>query len=145
MGGIDDGTVLTAVRAGVQNGLRVGFELLKVIVPVALAVAVLEQTPALEALEALLAPVMGWVGLPAEAAVVLALGNLLNLYAAIGAMVALSFTPHETLALAVMLGFSHNLLVESAVVRKIGVSMTAMAVLRLGLAFAAAAVMQAWA
>lgn len=103
-------------------------------VPVYLAVAVLRRTPALDALTALFAPAMGFFGLPAEGAVVLTLGFVSGLYAAIGAMASFPLTAKEVLILAVMLSFAHNLLVETAVTRRLGVAVTHVLALRLGLA-----------
>lgn len=52
------------------------------------------------------APFMKWLGLSGDAAVPLVLGNLLGLYAAIGAMLTIEFTVKEVLILAIMLSFA---------------------------------------
>lgn len=128
-------------RRGLLAGARTAWTLGKVIFPVTVAVTVLRHTPVIDGLTALLAPLMTLVGLPGEAALVLALGNLLNLYAAIGAMLSMTLTVKEVFLLAVMLSFSHNLLVETAVTTRIGVSVWTAAGMRLGLAFGAAALL----
>lgn len=128
-------------RRGLLAGARTTWTLGKVIFPVTVAVTVLRHTPVIDGVTALLAPLMTLVGLPGEAAVALALGNLLNLYAAIGAMLSMTLTVKEVFLLAVMLSFSHNLLVETAVTTRIGVSVWAAAGMRLGLAFGAAALL----
>lgn len=124
---------------GLEVGIKTTWNLTKVIFPVTLAVTFLGYTPAVGWLEKLLAPFMGWFGLPADGAIVLSLGNLLNLYAAIGAMLTMDLTVKQVLILSVMLGFSHNLLVETAILRKIGIKARVIVLLRLSLAFAAAA------
>lgn len=86
---------------------------------------------------------MGLFGLPGEAAVPLVLGNLLNLYAAIGAILAMELTVKQVFTLALMLGFSHMLPVESAICRRVGVSVLLVVGFRLGLA-AAAGLAVAW-
>jgi hypothetical protein len=73
-------------------------------------------------------------GLPGEAAVVLVLGNLLNLYAGIGAIASLTLTAKQITIIAVMLSFSHSLPVETAVSKKVGVSVLAVVSTRIGLA-----------
>lgn len=125
-------------REGLRSGIGTVWELGKVIFPVTLVVSVLRYTPVYEALLSVLTPVMGLVGLPNEAAIPLVLGNLLGLYAAIGAMLTMEITVKQVFILAVMLGFSHMLPAESAVCRRVGVSATLVTVFRLGLALAGA-------
>lgn len=79
-------------------------------------------------------------GLPGEAAVPLVLGNLLNIYAAIGAILSLKFTVKEVFILAIMLSFSHNLLIETSVALKSGVKLWVVLSVRLGLAFFSAVI-----
>ncbi|MCM3760645.1 nucleoside recognition domain-containing protein [Alkalihalobacillus oceani] len=126
----------------VKRGLRVGLEttwtLGKIIFPITLIVTILGHTPALDWIARMLAPVMGWIGLPGEAAIPLVLGNILNLYAGIGAILTMDLTVKEVFILAVMLSFSHNLLVESAVAAKVGVRMSVILAVRIGLALISA-------
>jgi spore maturation protein SpmB len=71
---------------GLLSGLRTAWRLGRIIFPVTLAVGLLRYTAVYDFLLSGLTPVMGLFGLPQEAAVALLLGNLLNLYAAIGAI-----------------------------------------------------------
>lgn len=73
-------------------------------------------------------------GLPGEAAIVLVLGNTLNLYAAIGAMASIDFTVKQLTILAVMLSFSHSLIVETAIFRKLRMKGWRIVLLRITLA-----------
>lgn len=98
-------------------------------------ITILGYTPVLEWLAGLLTPMMGLIGLSGEAAIPLVLGNVLNLYAAIGAILTMELTVKEVFILAVMLSFSHNLFVESAVAAKVGIRMSVVLAVRLGLAF----------
>ena len=106
--------------------------------PVTVVVSVLRYTPVYDSLLSLLAPLMGLFGLPDEATVPLVLGNLLNLYAAIGAMLAMELTVKQVFILALMLGFSHGLPVEAAICRRVGVSVPLVLLFRLALAAVAA-------
>ena len=126
-----------AAGRGVQKGLRSSWELVKVIAPVSIGVTALSHTPALAWLSRAFAPVMGWLGLSGEAAVVLVAGNAVGLYSAIGAMMSLDLSPRELLTLALMLSFSHNLFVETAVTKRLGVSYWGVMVYRVGLAIVA--------
>jgi hypothetical protein len=130
-------------RAGLASGLRTTWVLGKIIFPVTLAVSVLQYTALYDALLAGLTPVMALIGLPDEAAVPLVLGNLLNLYAAIGAILTMELTVKQVFILALMLSFSHSLPVEAAVCRRIGVSVALVVGFRVALAVAAAVAVNA--
>ncbi len=120
-------------RDGLASGLRTTWRLGIVVFPITFAVSILQYTAVYEALLSALAPVMGVFDLPGGAAVPLVLGNLVGLYAAIGAMLAMEFTVKEVFTLAVMLGFSHMLPVEAAVCRRVGVSAALVVSARLAL------------
>jgi hypothetical protein len=123
---------------GLKDGLRTAWILGKVVFPVTLVVSVLRHTPLYDALLSGLTPVMGLIGLPNEATIPLVLGNLLNLYAAIGAILTMDLTVKQVFILAVMLSFSHGLPVEAAICRRIGVSVLLVVSFRISLALAAA-------
>jgi hypothetical protein len=130
---------------GLQQGGSTAWTLGKVIFPITLLVTILQFTPVLPWIIEILSPVMGLFGLSGEAAVPLVLGNALNLYAAIGAIVSFEFTVKEVFIMAMMLSFSHNLFIESAVASKVGVSWWLIVGIRVGLAILAAAVINlAW-
>ncbi|MBO8173191.1 MAG: hypothetical protein H0Z33_15040 [Bacillaceae bacterium] len=112
----------------------------KIIFPVTVLVSILKFTPVIDWVILLFKPLMVLFGLPGEAAIPLALGNLLNLYAAIGGILSLDLTVKEVFILAVMLSFSHNLLIETVVARKIGIKAWVVVLVRLGLAAVSAIV-----
>ncbi|MET3682951.1 hypothetical protein ABID56_001041 [Alkalibacillus flavidus] len=110
------------LKNGFMSGLNVTWALSKIIFPITVIVMMLRYTPLFPMFMSWLEPVMKFLGLPGEAAVPLVLGNLLNLYAGIGAIVSFDFTVKEVFILAIMLSFSHNLIIESAVASKVGVN-----------------------
>ncbi len=110
------------------------WDLGKIIFPITLVMTLLRYTPVLEWIVTLIAPVMKWIGLSGDAAIPLVLGNFLNLYAGIGAILTLDLTVKEVFILAVMLSFSHNLLIESGVAARVGVKLWVILAVRLGLA-----------
>ena len=126
------------LKRGLLVGLRTTWTLGKIIFPITLIVTILGYTPIFGLLAKILAPLMSWMGLPGEAAIPLVLGNMLNLYAAIGAILTMDLTIKEVFTLAVMLSFSHNLFVESAVAAKVGISMFIVILVRVGLAVVSA-------
>ncbi len=102
--------------------------------PVTLAVTLMKVTPLLDWLAEIFRPVMGGFGLRGETALPFILGSVLNLYVAIGAMIPLGLTPKEITILATMLLISHNLFVETAVIKGIGAPWVPLLLLRLGAA-----------
>jgi len=106
---------------------------------------VLQHTPVLPWLIKLIEPFMGILGLSGDAAIPLVLGNFLNLYAGIAGILSLDLTVKEVFIIAVMMSFSHNLFIESAVAAKVGVKLWIIIVVRLGLAiFSAILINLAW-
>lgn len=108
---------IPTLKTGVGKGLRASLQIIWIMFPVSLAVTLLKISPVLGWLSELCRPLMGWVGLRGETALPFILGSALNLYVAIGAMIPLGLSPKETTILATMLLISHNLFVETAVIR----------------------------
>src|SRR5699024_12743946 len=106
---------------GLQQGLHVTWTLGKVIFPITLIVTILQHTPILPCIIELLSPIMGLFGLPGEAAVPFVLGNSLNLYAGIAAIISFDFSWKEVFILTMMLSFLHNLFTESHVAYCVGI------------------------
>lgn len=127
-----------ALKAGARSGLKTTWFLLRIMVPVSLAVAVLAWSGALGWLAEVLRPAMGLLGLPGEAALVFASGVLLSNYSAIAVIGTLNLGMREITILAVMCLLAHNMIVETAVMKKTGSSATRMVLLRLGAALFAA-------
>lgn len=130
----------TSLKNGGIVGLKTTWTLGKIIFPVTLIVVLLQHTPVLPWVIRHLEPFMGLFGLSGDAAIPLVLGNFLNLYAGIGGILSLDLTVKEVFIIAVMLSFSHNLLIESSVAVKVGVSFWVILAVRLGLAFLSAIV-----
>lgn len=125
---------IDTIKRGTKNGLNTVIELAKVIIPVYFIVTILKYTQVLGYISTWFEPLMKAFGLPGEAAVVLVLGNVLNIYAAIGAISSITLTAKQITIIAVMLSFSHTLPVETAVSKKVGVSVLAVLAIRIGLA-----------
>ncbi|MCA1031517.1 nucleoside recognition domain-containing protein [Bacillus timonensis] len=127
-----------SLKRGLLVGLKTTWTLGKIIFPITLIVTLLQHSPILQWLIDWLAPAMGLIGLSGDAAIPLVLGNFLNLYAGIGAILTLDLTVKEVFILAVMLSFSHNMLIESSVAAKVGVKLWIIVSVRLGLAVVSA-------
>lgn len=121
-----------------MSGLSTTWTLSKVIFPITLFITILGYTPVLHWIASFISPLMGMIGLTGEAAIPLVVGNALNLYAGIGAILSLDLTVKEVFILAIMLSFSHNLFVESAVAAKVGLRIPIIIAVRVGLALVSA-------
>jgi len=125
-----------AFARGAKDALKTSWFLVKVIVPVTLVVALLDWSGALRVVAKHLSPAMGLLGLPGEATLALISGALLGNYSAIAVAGSLTLNLREMTVLAFMCLTAHNLLVETAVMRKSGSSGLKMAALRLVSSFA---------
>lgn len=130
--------MVQTIKTGLLSGLKTTWTLGKIIFPVTLIVAILQYTPVLPWIIQLISPLMGIFGLSGDAAIPLVLGNFLNLYAGIAGILSVDLTVKEVFTIAVMLSFAHNLLIESSVAVKVGVKVWIMILVRVGLAFISA-------
>ena len=126
--------LINSIKEGAKKGLETTWMLAKVMVPVYFALAFLQETPIIGWIDRLFQPLMTLFNLPGEAAIVLILGNVLTLYAAVGAIKVISLTISEITIIAVMLSFSHAIFVETAITKKMGVSAYKVIIIRVGLA-----------
>lgn len=133
---------MSSFKNGLQAGVKTTWTLSKVIFPITLIITILQYTPVLPWLIDLIEPFMGLLGLRGEAAIPLVLGNTLNLYAGIAGILSLELTVKEVFILAVMLSFSHNLFIETAVAVRVGVKLWVILTVRLGLAILSALVIR---
>lgn len=124
---------INTFKRGLWNGVKTLWILSKVLVPVYLVVTIVGMTPLIDWISIIFRPLMFLFGLPGEAAIVLVLGNTLNLYAALGAIASLSLTIKQITILAVMLGFSHSMIVETAIFKRLKVPAFKIVALRFGL------------
>lgn len=122
-------------RKGISKGLETTWTLGKIIFPVTFIVSILKYTPVIPFLSDALQPILGIFGLSGEAAIVLVLGNILNLYAGIGAMLTMDLPLKEVYILSIMLSLSHSIIVETAITTRIGVNPWIVSSMRLGMAF----------
>lgn len=127
--------IYTTLLTGLKNGISILWMLTKIIFPVTIIIKILGYTPLLTWLVELFAPVMSFFGLPGDAAFILVIGNLLSCYAGIAAIYTLELQVKQVFILAVMLSFSHDLIIESAIARKMGINVLLAAIFRLGIAF----------
>jgi spore maturation protein SpmB len=126
------GVAARIFKRALASSLKTSWLIIRLMVPVSLAVAALEWLGALRYLGAALDPAMKFFGLPGEASIVLLSSVFLNIYSAIAAAGALGLGGRAMVVLAIMCLTAHNLPVETAIMRKTGSSALKMVFLRLG-------------
>ncbi|WDV44468.1 nucleoside recognition domain-containing protein [Clostridiaceae bacterium M8S5] len=130
------------LKRGLEKGLKTTWMLAKIVIPIQFLVVFLKYIHLLDKISVVFEPFMNVFGLPGEASLVLVFGNVINIYAAIGAITSLSLTAKQATIIAVMLSFSHSLPVESAVAKKTGISAGLVIIIRLILAILAGIILK---
>lgn len=110
----------TSVVKGTQTGLKVLWELAKVLIPAVMIVHVLDRTGLLPYISRALSPVMVWFGLPGEAALALVTANFVGFYAGLATIAALGLTWKQLTILSSMVMICHAAISETALVAKAG-------------------------
>jgi len=128
-------------KKGFTDGLKTSITLLKVILPVFAIIKVLEHTPVIGWISQAFDLLMRFVGLPGEAALAVVTGMLFNFYAALGIIFALGLSAWQITIMAVILSCCHELVLETAIIKKTGIPAWPIVGIRLLAAFTAGAVM----
>ena len=110
------------VRRAVKPALKTAIWLLGIMVPVSLAVTLLQHWGALQYIAQVLEPVCRLFGLRGEAALVIVTTALMNIYSGIAVIQSIPFTAREVCIMALMGLLAHNLIVETIVQIKTGSS-----------------------
>lgn len=105
--------------------------LLKMILPISLAVRFLDYFGILTYIAGFLDPVFMNLGLPGSTAIIFITSIFLPLYAPLAIITSMSLTLRELTILALMCQIAHNLPVESAIQAKTGTSLWGMTTLRI--------------
>ena len=117
---------------------RLFVSLMKVMLPVMIAVQLAQHWGWIDILGHAIAPAMSWLALPPEAGLIWITGAFVGIYGAIAAMIGLAtqleLTSGQLSALCAMLLFAHALPVEQSIVRRAGASFWATGALRVGVA-----------
>ncbi len=121
-----------------KSSLSSALLILKFIIPLYILADILLYFDLLQSVSFLFTPITGLIDLPAEAAIALASGILINIYAAIAFAAPLELSPYQWTILGVFLGVCHALVVESAIMTRLGISSLYSVSLRCSAAFVAA-------
>lgn len=112
--------------------------LLRIMIPISLAVRLLQHYGVIEWMAQYLNPVFQYMGLPGASAIAFLTTASVTTYAGLAVMLSMELTLREATILAIMGCICHALPLESAVVKKVGSNPFLMAALRVAAAFLAA-------
>ena len=115
--------------------------LLRIMLPVSLAVTILQYYGVVDTISHILDPAFHFIGLPGRASVAFVTAASVTTYAGIAVMTSLDLTIREASILSAMALLCHALPMESAVVGKVGSRPLLMAAIRIVAAFTAAFVL----
>ncbi len=104
------------------SSLKSALTILKLVIPIFIIADILYFYNLLSYIAFLVEPFTSILGLPVEASLSIISGMFLNLYAAVAFAAPLDLTPHQWTTLALFLGVCHSLIVESVIMKKIGLS-----------------------
>jgi len=129
------------VKQAMPKALKTAIWILKITLPVSLAVSILNYYGLIQLVTQHLTPAFNLIGLSGEAALPFVTGILLNIYSVIAVLSQLSLDLREITIIAVMSLIAHNLIIETTIQSKTGSKAWHMVALRIGAAFGAAAIL----
>ena len=109
-------------RQSFKTSIHTAWIIIKLIIPMYILADVLFYYNVLSHIAFIFEPITSILSLPVETSLAIISGMFLNLYAAIAFAAPLDLTPKEWTILAIYLGICHSLIVEGAIVKKLGFS-----------------------
>lgn len=125
---------MTAVRPS----LKTSWWLLKIMLPISLAVRLLQYYGVIAWCAQWLDPVFQYLGLPGASAIAFLTGASVTTYACLAVMMSMALTMRQATIIAIMVLICHALPLECAVVKKVGSKPFRMGLIRIAGAFMAA-------
>lgn len=130
--------LLTCFEDAFAPSVKTTLWLLKIMVPISLAVILMQHYGVIAWLSQYLNPVFQYLGLPGASAIAFLTAASVTTYAGLAVMMSMALTMREATILAVMMVLCHALPLECAVINKVGSNPYKMGLLRIMAAFIAA-------
>jgi hypothetical protein len=111
-------TFYPTLKRGFLGGISITYNMVKVIIPFYIAIEFIKHTSFIHTISEVFKPFMSIFGLPGESALGLMAGYFINLYAAIAVITPLQLSAKDITVIALMLGISHSLPIETAVTKQ---------------------------
>ncbi len=125
------GRFIKCVNVAFPKGMKTSWWLIKITIPVSLAVLLLDYYGALTFVAQYTEPLFKYMGLPGVAAVVLITSIFTNIYSVVAVLTTLHLPMREGMIIATMCLVSHGFIIETAVLKKTGSPVIRMLLLRL--------------
>jgi len=109
------------IKKTTRSALDSAVLILKLVIPLYILSDILLYMGWLDKLSFIFEPITAILHLPTNAALSIAAGVTLNIYAAIALAAPLGLTPYEWTILGLFLGVCHSMVIESAIMKKIGI------------------------
>lgn len=120
-----------AVSRALKEAIKVSWMIIQVYIPLSLVTILLKRVGFIDFIAPFFAPVMRLMGLPGETAITLIAGFTNNVYAALGTMAAFDLTFRQITILGIVIGVSHNLIVETGVLMRLKMANIKIALFRM--------------
>lgn len=127
--------LLCSLKAAWPTTLKSAKWLLKLMIPISLAVALLQHFGIIAWIAQYLNPVFQYMGLPGASAVIFITGATAGTYAGVAAMMSIPLTLRQATIICLMIALCHALPMECAVCKKTGSSFFKMGIIRIIMAF----------
>lgn len=114
--------IIQCAKEAFPSAKKTAFWVIKITAVVSVVIFLLRVFNILPYISRSLAPVMGFIGLPGEASLAFVTGYFINIYSCIAAADTLNLSSRSVTILAVLVMCAHNMIVETAVQKKIGSS-----------------------
>lgn len=128
----------TRLKSGAIAGTKEGFKsfvwMCEIVVPISLLVTLFQWTGWLSQLDLALKPLMNVLNLPAEAALPIIMGMLVNIYAVIAIMAVVPFTVEQMTLIAIFNLIAHSLIMEGVIQFRSGINVVKATVIRIAAA-----------
>jgi hypothetical protein len=131
---IDRNRLRESTLAGLRKGWKSFIWVLEILIPISLLTALLLWSGWISKIDFLFQSLMGWIHLPALAALPLLIGIIAGFYGGIAAMSALPFSLEEITLMAIFMMICHSLIQEGIIQGKSGWHPLKAALFRLGVA-----------
>jgi hypothetical protein len=125
------------IQRSIQSAIHSALLVLKLIVPLFILAEILLYLDVLQYIAFIFEPITNVLDLPKEASIGIAAAMFFNIYAGLAFLAPLDLSPYEWTVLGTFLGIAHSLVVENAVMKKIGIPHWYSWTLRIGMAFVA--------
>ena len=125
------------IQKSIHSAVKCALLVLKLIVPLFILAEILLYLDVLKYIAFIFEPITNLLDLPKEASIGIAAAMFFNIYAGLEFLAPLQLSPHEWTILGTFLGIAHSLVVENAVMKKIGIPHWYSWTLRIGMAFVA--------